>query len=416
MIIIDISIFVDISYVKLVLVAVLALIVTSGASSAFAAQLSWDTRSPDLAVEPKFTFQRTITIDYKDGGIIAQELQGKKELVQFSADGSSQEIAQLIEKINAQLEKSGGSARISDLKLNYSAQLTGYDTGASIEYNIMLTPRIDTYLIQQYSEKGPTLLDASWRGLSIHEPVLISGYDVTKPISFLESKFPVVYKQIIGTKAEGLLSESIIDASGIQALPLAKWHWLFDPTSIIVDATRFGFSRGPVVTTFSMGTSDIFNPTKEKLAEVDFTSDKTYRVSTFEAADNAVLFVPGYASAGMLGGYEIIQTGPKPPVGITPIGSKEQFPIFVVYGMAGMAAAGAGGFFWWSSKKAKRDLTLGQTGIDPSRLRSVETSMASGGYHTNRGEAQLANAYDVEKSNNSEQSSKRAMPKGWQNK
>jgi hypothetical protein len=57
--------------------------------------------------------------------------------------------------------------------------------------------------------------------------------------------------------------------------------------------------------------------------------------------------------------------------------------------MAGMAAAGAGCFFWWSTKKAKREQSLGQSGIDPSLLRGVETSSASGVYKTNRGEAHL---------------------------
>ncbi len=416
MIIIDISIFVDMLCMKLAILALIVIIATSGISSAFAAQLSWDTRTPEKALEPKFIFQRTVTIDYNDGGIIADELQGKKESVFFVADGSSPEIAQLIEKLNKQLEQSGTTARISDLKIDYSAQLTGYDTNASIEYDIIMIPVIENFLIQEYSSKGPSLFDVSWRGLSVHEPIIISDYDITKPLSLFQSKFPQTYEKILGTGAEGLLSESIVDASGIQTLSLAKWHSLFDPTSVVVDATRYGF-KGEVVTTFSMGTSDIFNPTKEKIQEVEFVADKPYRISTFEAADSAVLFIPGYASAGMLGGYEIIQTGPKPPFGVTPITPKEQFPIFVMYGMAGMAAAGAGGFFWWSSKKAKKETKLGQTGIDPSKLRGVETSSASGGYHTNRGEAQLVDESDYTRTKSVySEPTKRTMPKGWQDK
>ncbi|MBI5698170.1 MAG: hypothetical protein HZC29_06780, partial [Thaumarchaeota archaeon] len=103
--------------------------------------------------------------------------------------------------------------------------------------------------------------------------------------------------------------------------------------------------------------------------------------------------------------------------GVTPITPKEQFPIFVMYGMAGMAAAGAGGFFWWSNKKAKKETNLGQTGIDPSHLKGVETSSASGGYHTNRGEAQLADGSDYAQTKNVySEPTKRTMPKGWQDK
>ncbi|MBM2852828.1 MAG: hypothetical protein HW420_1375, partial [Candidatus Nitrosotenuis sp.] len=57
---------------------------------------------------------------------------------------------------------------------------------------------------------------------------------------------------------------------------------------------------------------------------------------------------------------------------------------------AGMAAVGAVGFFIWSNKKAKRESEYIQTGIDPKHLRGITTSEASGGYHTYRGEAELA--------------------------
>jgi hypothetical protein len=162
---------------------------------------------------------------------------------------------------------------------------------------------------------------------------------------------------------------------------------LTDPTAIISDTSKYGFN-GNVVTVFSMGESTIFTPTKEKFSELVFVADKEYKIQTHEAADNANLFIPGYAAPTLIGEYEAIGFSPTKLSG-TPISQPGQFPIFVIYGMAGMAAAGAGGFFWWSSKKAKKEHKLGQSGIDPSLLRGVETSSASGGYKTNRGEAHL---------------------------
>jgi hypothetical protein len=96
--------------------------------------------------------------------------------------------------------------------------------------------------------------------------------------------------------------------------------------------------------------------------------------------------------------------------------------------MAGMAAAGAGGFFYWSNKKAKQESEYIQRGIDPKYLRASSTSEASGGYHTTRGEAELAtgeptyqqheSVYDETASlpkdeQKSSSASRGSMPKGW---
>jgi hypothetical protein len=95
--------------------------------------------------------------------------------------------------------------------------------------------------------------------------------------------------------------------------------------------------------------------------------------------------------------------------------------------MAGMAAAGAGGFFYWSNKKAKQETEYIQRGIDPKYLRATSTSEASGGYHTTRGEAELASGseYTQHESVYGQQggtlpeeerkpsSSRGSMPKGW---
>lgn len=411
MIIIDISIFVDILYMKLALLVLVTILVLGGASFASAAQLTWDARTLDTSSDPRFTYQRTVTIDYSDGGMIAGELRGKEASKQFHLDATSPEIQSLIEQLNKQLEQSGSSARISEMKLDYSAELVGHDSSASIEYDIVMIPTIEKFLIQEYSDSAPAIFDVSWRGITTTDPILVDGYDLTKPISLLEEKFPQVHEKIVGTDAELLLSQSLIDASELQKLKIAEWHSLFDPTAIIVGAQPYGF-QGDVVTTFSMGTSDIFRRTHEKIQQTELKLDAKYLVSTFEAADSAVLFVPGYASAGTLGDYEIVQARSKLSAGITPP-PQEQFPIYVIYGLAGIAAIGACGFFWWSSRRAKKEHSLGQTGIDPTQLRGVETSSASGGYHTNRGEAHLIGESDHTQTKSVYEKQSGTMPKGW---
>ena len=61
----------------------------------------------------------------------------------------------------------------------------------------------------------------------------------------------------------------------------------------------------------------------------------------------------------------------------------------IIYGMAGLAAIGGIAFFVFSNRSLKNE-AVGQQGIDPSRLVGYQTSASSGGYQTNRGEAQLA--------------------------
>jgi hypothetical protein len=60
----------------------------------------------------------------------------------------------------------------------------------------------------------------------------------------------------------------------------------------------------------------------------------------------------------------------------------------IVYGMAGIAAI-AGIAFFVVSNRALKNEKIGQQGIDPNRLIGYQTSASSGGYQTNRGEAQL---------------------------
>jgi hypothetical protein len=414
----DISILVDMLCMKTAMIAaLLTIILSSTVSSAFAAQLNWDARSFDGAAAPKFTFQRTVEIVYENGGVVADELRGKQTSVQFSADGSTKGADELIQKINEDLQKSGSTVWVSDLTLEYSAELIGRQQSATIDYKIVMTPTISGFLIREYKEGSPALFDASWRGIEVDGPVVLSDseqeIEINKPISFLQ-KFPATYNVIVGTEAENTLKLSLIDAFGIKQLPLAKWHSLTDPTAIISDTSKYGF-KGEVMTAFSMGESSIFTPTKEKFSELTFVADKEYKIQTHEAADNANLFVPGYAMSTMIREYEMIGASPIRLSG-TAMDDRGKFPIFVIYGMAGMAAAGAGGFFWWSSKKAKKELKLGQSGISPSFLRGIETSEASGAYKTNRGEAYLAgdNSYDQTKSVYDQRSDrKKTLPKGW---
>ncbi|MGQ0772696.1 MAG: hypothetical protein ACT4NT_08000 [Nitrososphaerota archaeon] len=374
--------------------SILSVLIAGSVSPAFAAQLNWDAKTYESALTPKFTFQRSVFIEYPDGGSIAEALRGQDVSMDFTIDSTSSDVQELIDRINENLVAAQSTVHVTDLKIEYHASMFGRGESASVDYRVIVTPTIDGFLIREYSEGSPALFDITWRGIKVHGPITVSTeefgqVDVNQPLSFFKANFPDVASQITG-EAQDVLAMGLIDAADIGALPMASWHSLFDPTGISADTARYGFSGAKVVvSSFTMGESSFREgQIKEKEFESSFTSDQTYHIRTVQSGDSANIFLAGYASPDKVGEHEVLGVSATAPTSAAQT-STGSFPIFIIYGMAGMAAAGAGGFFYYSTKKAK-GMDYTQTGIDPKHLRAVTTSEASGGYHTVRGEAELA--------------------------
>lgn len=415
---------------------IVSVLILSASYPVDAAQLNWDAKTFDTAQQPKFIFQRTIFLDYKNGGAIADSLRGQEFTVTAVGDSSTPGIPNLIDEINESLSRAKSSAHVTAAHVEYRASMVGRGDFASIDFRVVLTPTLDGFLIREYREGSAALFDVSWRGIKIDRPIVLTTenygpLDINQPLSFFKHHFPDAAAQMVGTQAEAILSAGLIDSSGIGNLRLTNWHFLFDPTGISADTERYGFSGARVVvSSFTMGESSFREgQVREKEAESPFTSDSNYHVRTVEAGDSANLFLAGFASPDWLVDHEVVGVSPIAPSGSAQT-STGSFPIFIIYGMAGMAAVGAIGFFFWSNKKAKKESEYIQTGIDPKYLRGIATSEAAGGYQTNRGEAELASddqrykqhesVYDstvhrsLEDSKEDSGSSTRgSMPKGW---
>lgn len=410
----------------------LSILVFGSVYPAWAAQLNWDAKTFETAQNPKFVFQRSAFIEYPQGGQIADALIGKDMSMSVAADSSTANLQGLIDEINNNLAKSQSTTEVTAIKIDYTATMVARSDGVSVDYRVVLTPTINGFLIREYSQGSPALFDITWRGLTVDGPVIIPSdqygqVEVNQPLSFFKKNFPDVAAKIAGSEAEGVLNMGLIDASGIGKQPLPNWHFLFDPTGISAETSKYGFSGTKVVvSSFTMGESSFREgQVREKEISATFTADKTYRVRTVQSSDSANIFLAGYASPDQVGGHEVVGVSPTAPSGAAQT-STGSFPVFIIYGMAGMAAAGAGGFFYWSNKKAKQESEYVQRGIDPKYLRAVNTSEASGGYHTTRGEAELAGAeheqhksvYDTSgqslpKEEPKSDSSRGSMPKGW---
>ena len=395
---------------------------------AFGAQMEFRMLPEEQNATATVKFQRTIFLEYENGGQLADELMGKKTSKTFSV--TSDEIR---DRINYYLKNTAQTdAVVTNVQVDYDAQLTGRAINTSIDYKIVLTLDLQGHILREYSGSSPALVDMDWRGFIVDGPIDLDirgvNNEINLPISFIAQAAPSLYSAVKGSEAEVILNYPLIDSTGIKAQPLGNWHFLFDPTGINVDASQFGLSdelAGRVWSSFTMGESSFREGIQiEKTHEATFTADKSYIIRAIESADSANVHIGGFASVDVLGNSEVFGVSPTPPEGFATTSSGE-FPVMIIYGMAGMSGIVGIGVFIISEKKRKKDAGQGQTGIDPSRLRAASTSTGAGGYKTNRGEAYLddenyektRSVYEQpqveEKQDEQTTSNKGSMPKGW---
>ena len=411
--------------------------IASTVAPAFAAQMEFRTWvEPNSVDEVEIKFQRTIIINYDEGGMLADELRGQKVAKTFSLTSDDPGVIELRDRINYQLSQLDSSATITDVQIDYDTKLTGRGLNTSVDYKLILTMQITNHVLRESSSGSSGIVDMSWRGLMVPGEVTVNAqgipHEINLPISFISDVSPGLYNAIRGSEAETLLNNPIMDASGIKNQPLGNWHFLFDPTGINVDAAQFGLSEelaGVVWSSFTMGESSFREGIQtEKEHEATFTTDKTYDLRTIESADSANIFFAGFANIDVLDNHEVVGVYPEAPEGYATTSTGE-FPVMIIYGMAGFAGMAGIAIFLVSEKKRKKDIAAGniQTGIDPSQLVGADTSTGSGGYKTNRGEAHLKSdeyqqhrsVYDnpqVEEKKDDDTpsaSSKGSMPKGW---
>ncbi len=380
----------------LLTVLLAGLIVVGTSTPAWAASL--DARiNPNNDTSPfKMTYQKTVFIEYPNGGNLFKELQGKEWTVANTVGTSDPGVQDLMKKLNNGIADDGSQARISDLNVTYDIHLKARNINTSIDYKVILEGTLSDYTITKDSQR--TLVDLGWRGLTAEGEIVVDGVEINIPINILRDQEPSVYAIFAGTEAEEVLHKHLINADFILEQPLTNWHFLFFFSGINVDAGTFGLDEeiaGFVVSSWTMGESSIREGRQvERVFEAEIMADQKYVVRSVQSADSGNLYTIGFGALDQLDGVEIAGVTPTPPEGYATT-STGDFPIFIVYGMAGIAAIAGIAFFFISSRSLKGQSTE-QQGIDPSRLVGYETSASSGGYQTNRGEAQLKDDSDYQ--------------------
>jgi len=423
---------------SIIVISVLAsFIAIGGISPVFASSQLEVTIEPDSdTAVAKMTYQRSINIDYSDGGKLT-EMNGLSKEISFFADSSNPDVKSLISKLNSYILSKNSQAQITDLTVEYKTLMTGRSTSMTVDYSIILKPTFNNFVIKAGSGNDPTLLDVDWRGFGAIGPVVINtpaygDVEINLPVSTFKRFTPSLALSIESGDSAEIITTRLMNGDEIKEQPIGNWHFLFDPTGIGVDAAQFGFQTGSVISSFTMGESSIREgQIREQVHESSFNIDKTYKITSFESSGNASIDILGFANRDTLGNSEIFGVTPNAPEGYASTSSGE-FPAFILYGMAGMAAIGGAAMMLISKRKLKKEEGhMEQKGIDPSQLTGVQTSSSSGGYQTVRGEAQVTgledydqhrNFYDedkpqVEEKSEDKPASKRgALPKGFESK
>ena len=381
-----------------------ALILISGAGPALGAQLDARLNPNTDASAFKMIYQRTAFIEYEAGSGLSQMFAGSEWVLSGEKGVEDPAVQSLMQSLNDKIHSDGSIASLDDLAVEYSVHLTGRDINTSMDFRVVLTGSVVDYVITQ--DQLRTLVDLGWRGLSSDIPVVIDGTDVNIPLNMLEVHEPVLYDLTVGTEAGEILSMPLINADFILEQPMTNWHFLFDPTGINVDAGQFGMSdelAGHVLSSWTMGESSIregiqveneWHGTIAGASHPDVSGDVSFELRAVQSADAANLYVIGFGALDKLEGVDIAGVTERAPDDFATTATGD-FPVFIIYGMAGLAAVGGGLFFVFSNRALKNE-KQGQQGIDPKNLVGHKTSSASGGYQTNRGEAQLRDASEYQ--------------------
>jgi len=322
-------------------------------------------------INPEFKFTKNVAIDYSNGGKLKDALMGKNMTISFSdTSDNNTSIKSFMEAINTEFATDRKTtATISNLKVEYQVQINGDANHATFDYLIKLIPTVNGYILNKGGGDVPTVLDISWMGFVMKNPIIIStqqygDLDINSPIGAIQKQLPDTYSLLKGTPAESPLSTSLIDASALVSYPIDKWNTLFDPAYTLSETAGYGYAGQKVaVTGFAYGQSDLYQGSlKAQNVDIDFTTDSKYHLTIVERASSGTIDAAGHANGYMVQNTPAIST----LAGVSTTASVQTaqgLSTTTIYAMAGFAVVIAVGVFWFSNQKMKAAM---KRGVDTS--------------------------------------------------
>ncbi|MEJ2259136.1 MAG: hypothetical protein P8X78_01260, partial [Nitrosopumilaceae archaeon] len=142
-----------------------SILIVSSSSPAWAAQM--DARINPNSDESffKINYQKTVFIEYPNGGTLFDELHTKEWTESGVADESNPEVRALIDRLNSKIQNDGSGSTISALTVTYDFHLKGRNLNTSIDYKVILEGTLTDYVVSK--DQSKTLVDRGWRGLTV---------------------------------------------------------------------------------------------------------------------------------------------------------------------------------------------------------------------------------------------------------
>jgi len=325
--------------------AIAALLVAGLANQAHAAQINASLIPEFDRAAGSFVGVKFLQILYKPGSAVADLFNGRTERIEFSIEGTNASgMSELIAAANQALLKVQSPAQITSANLTYSGVLRGGPDRLTLTYNVELVPAFSGFKLDRNATDNIPI-DINWRGFVIDGPVLVDTpeygrVNINQPIGLLEATFPEFADKLASTKARAVMTEPILDFSEIGAMPMERWHWLFDPT--FSQASTAGILRGEdigrakVMSVYSLGECSIRQgcpPPKEGNASVSIDGTPV-EVDVSTPQPNSQIEIAGFTSIEKAGGDEVIRVSMENATMVLP-----NFTIIVLLVLGGMMAA-----------------------------------------------------------------------------
>jgi hypothetical protein len=330
-----------------VMSAIAALLIAGLASQAHAAQINASLIPEFDRAAGSFVGVKFVTMRYEQGSAAADLFNGRTERIEFSIEGTNASgMNELIAVANRALLEAQSPAQITRANFTYSGVLRGGPDRLTLTYSVEIVPVFSGFKLDKNATDN-ILMDVNWRGFVIEGPVLVDApghgmMNVNEPIGLLQVTFPEFADKLAGTEARGLMAEPILDFTEIGAMPMERWHALFDPTFSIVsgnDVFRGDIGRAKVLSVYSLGECSIREgcpPPKEGDASVSIDGAPV-QVHISTPQPNAQIEIAGFTNIEDAGGQQAIRVSMENPTAVLP-----DFTIIVLLVFGGMMAVIAG--------------------------------------------------------------------------
>jgi len=306
--------------------------------------------SPSLnAATANFGGDKILTLKYPENSPIAKLLNGKKQVITFTANSSDPNSG--VDKIvstlnNVLLREKQSQASFSNATVSYKANLNGGPNIATISYQVQLKPTIKG-LVTSSNGTDTAIVDLDWRSFAITAPLNVTtpkygNIDINHPLGGLEKLVPGLASTLAKTPSfSGILNQPLLDFNEFGAT-MSNWHFLFDATGSQAGASGFGFSVGKggskIISIYSLGESSFREGTHTaKESDASGNVDNTnVNLHSFTAPPSGQIQIGGFSKIQKIGDTEYAVVSSVAPQGIET--SSGSFPIFVLLVFGGMMA------------------------------------------------------------------------------